>query len=123
MSTYTSADARALLDQIFSAKDQAGVMDAMGRFAPDVEWTQYDIEHRPADPVHARGHAEVGALVAKGLAPGMTHRIVRSIAADDAIGCHIECAYPSGDRVEATYLMDVEDGMIVRVLGTMAWDG
>ncbi|MFN8123622.1 MAG: nuclear transport factor 2 family protein [Thermoleophilia bacterium] len=123
MSTLTPADARTLLDGIFSAKDQEGVMAALGAFSPDVEWTQYDIEHRPADPLRARGHEEVAVLLAKGLAPGMTHRLVRTMSAEDGMACHVECAYPSGDKVEVTYIFDVEDGRITRVLGTMAWDG
>ncbi|MCC6832016.1 MAG: nuclear transport factor 2 family protein [Thermoleophilia bacterium] len=123
MSTYTAADARALLDGIFSAKDEEGVTAALGSFSPDVEWLQYDIANRPADPLRAHGHAEVATLLAKGLSPGMTHRIVRAMTGEDGIACHVECAYPSGDKVEVTYIFDVEDGRISRVLGTMAWDG
>lgn len=123
MSTYTAADARALLDGIFSAGDLEGVTAALGSFSPDVEWLQYDIANRPAEPLRARGHDEVATLLAKGLSPGMTHRIVRAMTGDDGIACHVECAYPSGDKVEVTYIFDVEDGLITRVLGTMAWDG
>ena len=123
MSTYTPADARALLDGIFSAKDLEGVTAALAAFSPDVDWLQYDIEHRPAEPLRAHGHEEVAALLAKGLAPGMTHRIVRAMTAEDGMACHVECAYPGGEKVEVTYLFDIEDGRITRVLGTMAWDG
>lgn len=123
MSTLTPADTRTLLDGIFSAKDQEGVMAALSAFSPDVEWTQYDIANRPADPLRAHGHEEVASLLAKGLSPGMTHRIVRAMTGEDGIACHVECAYPSGDKVEVTYIFDVADGRITRVLGTMAWDG
>jgi hypothetical protein len=122
MGTYSPADARAILDGLFAAHDQEGVTAAVRALSPDVEWVQYDVAHRPAEPVTARGHEEVAALLAKGLAPGMTHRLVRTVAADDSLACHIECAYPSGGKVEATYVLDVEGGRITRVVGTMVWD-
>lgn len=123
MSTYSPADARALLDGIFAIRDPEGVTAALAAFSPDVDWLQYDIEHRPAEPLRAHGHGEVAELLAKGLAPGMTHRLVRTLTGDDGMACHVECAYPSGEKVEVTYIFDVEDGRITRVLGTMAWDG
>lgn len=122
MSTYSPAQAADLLDGIFLARDHEQVVAALEAFTEGVEWTQFDLDNRPAHPLIAHGREEVANLLEKGLTPGMTHRLVRTLATDQGIACHIECSYPAGDQVQATYMMDVDDGQISRVIGTMSWD-
>jgi hypothetical protein len=123
MSSYSPGQAAELLDRIFLARDHEQVVGALEAFSEGIEWTQFDVDNRPANPSVARGRGEVASLLEKGLTPGMTHRVVRTLATDEGIACHIECSYPTGDQVQATYMMDVEDGRVSRVIGTMSWDG
>lgn len=112
-----------IVDQLFDVADEAGVQRALELLSDDVTWTQYDIDNRPAAPIVAHGRDEVEVLLRKGMAPGMTHRALRMLAADDGIACHVECSYPDGAKVECTYLMRLDGDQVVDVLGTMCWDG
>lgn len=122
--TTTPSGARAeLVDRLFDIADEDGLARALDAMSPDIMWTQYDIDNRPAAPQVAHGRAEAEVLLRKGMAPGMSHRVIRFMECDDGIACHVECAYPDGAKVECTYLMTVHDGHVADVLGTMSWDG
>lgn len=123
MTTTPSGTTAAMVDQLFDIADEHGLARALDAMSPDITWTQYDIDNRPAAPQVAHGRDEAETLLRKGMAPGMTHRVVRLMECDDGVACHVECAYPDGAKVECTYLMTLADGRITDVLGTMSWDG
>ncbi|MGA0069204.1 MAG: nuclear transport factor 2 family protein [Miltoncostaeaceae bacterium] len=123
MTTTPSGATAVLVDRLFDIADDQGLARALEGLSPDITWTQYDIDNRPAAPQIAHGRAEAEVLLRKGMAPGMTHRVVRFMESDDDVACHVECAYPDGAKVECTYLMTVRDGLVTDVLGTMSWDG
>lgn len=122
MTTTPSGVSAATIDQLFDIGDEAGLARALEALSPDITWTQYDIDSRPASPMVAHGRSEAEELLRKGMAPGMTHRVVRLMEGDNGIACHVECAYPGGGKVECTYLMSTAGGQITDVLGTMSWD-
>lgn len=122
MTTTPSGRTAEMVDHLFDIADGAGLARALDAMSPDVTWTQYDIDSRPATPLVAHGRDEAEALLRKGMAPGMTHRVVRLMECDDGVACHVECAYPGGAKVECTYLMTIVDGQVTDVLGTMSWD-
>lgn len=122
MTTAPSERATTMVDHLFDIGDEDGLSRALALLSPDITWTQYDIDSRPATPLVARGLSEAEALLRKGMAPGMTHRVVRLMECDDGLACHVECAYPGGAKVECTYLMTVSGGVVTDVLGTMSWD-
>lgn len=123
MTTIPSGTRAEMVDQLFDIADEAGLAKALDAMSPDIRWTQYDIDNRPANPQMAHGRDEAEALLRKGMAPGMTHRVVRLMECADGIACHVQCAYPDGAKVECTYLMTIQDGRVTDVLGTMSWDG
>ncbi len=122
MSSAPSGTTADIVDRLFEIGDEQGLRRALDALSPDINWTQYDIDSRPASPVVANGRDEVETLLRKGMAPGMTHRIVRFIEGGDGAACHVECAYPGGAKVECTYLMTMADGQVTEVIGTMSWD-
>jgi ketosteroid isomerase-like protein len=123
MTTVPSGSAATMVDHLFDIGDEEGLARALDAMSPDITWTQYDIDNRPAAPQIAHGRTEAEALLRKGMAPGMTHRVIRLMESDDGVACHVECAYPDGAKVECTYLMTMRDGHVSDVLGTMSWDG
>lgn len=118
----TTVPTATIIDHLFDIADEEGLSRALGSLSQDITWTQYDIESRPASPTIAHGRDEVEVLLRKGMAPGMTHRLVRLMSCDDGMACHVECVYPGGAKVECTYLMTMRDGLVLDVLGTMSWD-
>lgn len=112
-----------MAEQLFAIADEKGLERALALLSPGVTWTQYDPDNRPAAPLVARGSGEVETLLRKGMAPGMTHRVVRLLEAGDAVACHIECTYDGDLKVECTYVLTLADGLVTDVLGTMCWDG
>jgi len=118
----TTVPTATTIDRLFDIADEEGLRRALSSLSEDITWTQYDIESRPAAPLIAHGRDEVEVLLRKGMAPDMTHRVVRFMSCDDGVACHVECAYPGGGKVECTYLMTLRDGLVSDVLGTMSWD-
>ncbi|MFZ4755012.1 MAG: nuclear transport factor 2 family protein [Miltoncostaeaceae bacterium] len=123
METMPTGAVTEILHGLFAIADEEGLARALDSLSPDITWTQYDIDSRPASPMVATGRDEVEALLRKGMDPEMTHRLVRVMTCDDGAACHVECTYPGGAKVECTYLMTLAGSQVTEVLGTMSWDG
>jgi ketosteroid isomerase-like protein len=89
--------------------------------ADDAELVHYDMDSL-GQPRTFSGKEEISATMVEIFSRDMTHEVREVVAGDDRIAYMVHCEYPDGRRVVASYVVDLKDGKITRMVGHQSWD-
>jgi hypothetical protein len=101
-------------------REPDAILDLM---ADDAQYVQYDKDHPPAAPMTVDGKPAIAVMIREVFDKDMTHEVVAEVVSDDRIAYIVECEYPSGERVTSSYVCDLVDGRITRMVAHTSWDG
>jgi len=91
--------------------------------ADDAQYVQYDKNNPPSAPMTLEGRAAIEEMMREVFSRDMTHEVIAEVVTDDRIAYVVACEYPNGDRVSSSYIVDLADGRIVRMVAHTSWDG
>jgi ketosteroid isomerase-like protein len=89
--------------------------------ADDAELVHYDMDSL-GQPRTFSGKEEISATMVEIFSRDMIHEVREVVAGDDRIAYMVHCEYPDGRRVVASYVVDLKDGKITRMVGQQSWD-
>ncbi|MEA2640211.1 MAG: hypothetical protein QOF51_1605 [Chloroflexota bacterium] len=91
-------------------------------YADDAELLVMDKIHQPSKPLVLRGKDAIAAYLKDICSREMTHRVERSVAANDTIAYSEACQYPDGTRVQCITVLELRGGKVTRQVGVQTWD-
>lgn len=118
MASTRHAEAIDIINRAHRRREPDELLDLI---ADDAQLVQYDM-NRLGDPRTLSGKDEIGVLMEDLFSRDMTHEVREVVAGDDRIAYMVHCEYPDGTRVVGSYVLELSDGRITRMVGHVSWD-
>jgi ketosteroid isomerase-like protein len=118
MASTKHAAAIDIINQAHHRREPNQLLDLL---ADDAELVQYDMDSL-GNPRTLSGKEEISAMMVEVFSRDMTHEVREVVAGDDRVSYMVHCEYPDGKRVVASYVIDLRDGKIIRMVGHQSWD-
>jgi hypothetical protein len=90
--------------------------------ADNAELQLIDKTHQPKSPLELHGKKAVAEYLTDIYGRDMTHRVTNEVVGKDRLSFNEICQYPSGERVFAASVVDLQNGKIIREVTVEAWD-
>ena len=94
----------------------------LGLYADDLELVQIDRDNPPSSPRTRHGKDVLRGMLEHCAAAGVVARVENSVADGDRAAATITCEFPSGRKVMANAVFELEDGRVVRELDVLSGD-
>ena len=94
----------------------------VGLYSDDAQMQIIDRIHQPSAPLKLRGKQEIADFLTGICSRDMTHQVTDEVVGKDRLSFNEACQYPSGERVLAASVLDLQEGKIVRQVTVQAWD-
>lgn len=118
MSTSAPETAIDIINRSHHRREPEELLDLM---ADDAELVQYDM-NALGSPRTLRGREQIEPMMRDVFSRDMTHEVRDQVVGADRIAYMVHCRYPDGKVVVGSYVCDLQDGKIVRMVGHVSWD-
>jgi ketosteroid isomerase-like protein len=94
----------------------------LGLYADDVELIQIDRDNPPSSPRARHGKDVFRGMFEHCAAAGVKATVENAVAGEERAAATITCEFPSGRKVVANSILELEHGRIVRELDVQSGD-
>lgn len=107
---------------LHSAIEHCDVESMLSLYADDAEMRVIDRDHPPSHPLELHGKQAIAGYLRDVYGRKMTHQVLDEVVGSDSLSFSEDCLYPDGTRVFGNFILELEEGMIVRETEVQAWD-
>jgi hypothetical protein len=94
----------------------------LSMYADDLELIQIDRDNPPSAPRTRHGREVLRGMLEHCAAAGVVASVENTVPGEHRAAATITCTFPSGRRVLANGILEIEDGRIVRELEVLSGD-
>jgi ketosteroid isomerase-like protein len=110
------------IDVFKRAYEQWDIDTLLALYSDDVELIQIDRDNPPSSPRVRRGKDIFKGMFEHCAAAGVRATVENAVAGSDRAAATVSCEFPSGRRVMANSILELEGGRIVRELDVQSGD-